>query len=371
MSRPVWPWRLAAAEGVATARTGRWASAIVVVVLAWLCAAPGAVDAITVDRLVKGEQAWIAAGAFVYRVQGATTSGLTNPVPAGACDRLAQTDGIDAAFAARRDTTPARTTAAPGGRISLIHVSPGALGFLAAASHPHGVALVTEELAERIGVTDGDPIQLLTTPDGATPADTPTVLTTRVVPTDQLGTDLAGTILVPGAPEERADLCLVRTHPSHAAAVEDLLPSALAWDGTPARATPLLIDSPFTIDYTTAYDTRALRWAWIATAVLAALVWALVQWTRRSYLAIYATFGMPAASRLIMTMTEWITLTALGGLWGWSLGVVGALAAGTTPAQALSQVTWHTTLTLLGASTLVVLIGLRPTGTLLDQLKDR
>ncbi|NCD19341.1 MAG: hypothetical protein EOL89_05095 [Actinobacteria bacterium] len=147
MSRPVWPWRLAAAEGVATARTGRWASAIVVVVLAWLCAAPGAVDAITVDRLVKGEQAWIAAGAFVYRVQGATTSGLTNPVPAGACDRLAQAEGIDAAFAARRDTTPARTTAAPGGRISLIHVSPGALGFLAAASHPHGVALVTEELA--------------------------------------------------------------------------------------------------------------------------------------------------------------------------------------------------------------------------------
>jgi hypothetical protein len=34
-------------------------------------------------------------------------------------------------------------------------------------------------------------------------------------------------------------------------------------------------------------------------------------------------------------------------------------------------VTFHTVLTVLGASIIVVLLGLRPTGTLLNALKDR
>lgn len=64
-------------------------------------------------------------------------------------------------------------------------------------------------------------------------------------------------------------------------------------------------------------------------------------------------------------------LAALGLLWGWGLGVVGALALGARVEQAVSLVSFHAVLTVMGASVVVILLGLRPTGTLLNALKDR
>ena len=97
----------------------------------------------------------------------------------------------------------------------------------------------------------------------------------------------------------------------------------------------------------------------------------MLQWFRRSQVAIYATFGMRAASRLVMQTAEWGVLAALGLLWGWALGVVGALALGARWEQAVSLVSFHAVLTVAGASLVVILLGLRPTGTLLNALKDR
>jgi hypothetical protein len=53
------------------------------------------------------------------------------------------------------------------------------------------------------------------------------------------------------------------------------------------------------------------------------------------------------------------------------VGVVGALALGAHAAQAVELVTFHGLLTVIGATALVVLLGLRPAGTLLNALKDR
>mgnify|MGYP005629040389 CR=1 FL=1 len=52
-------------------------------------------------------------------------------------------------------------------------------------------------------------------------------------------------------------------------------------------------------------------------------------------------------------------------------GILSSIAWGARAPQALSAVSFHTLLTVLGASVLVVLLGLRPTGTLLNALKDR
>jgi len=49
----------------------------------------------------------------------------------------------------------------------------------------------------------------------------------------------------------------------------------------------------------------------------------------------------------------------------------GTVALGARVTQALTQVTAHALLVVLGASVIVVLLGFRPTGTLLNALKDR
>lgn len=371
VSRQPWPPRLAIAEGLATARTGRWTSLLVVVVVAWLCAAPGAADAVVVSDLVRQEQAWVQAGAFVYRVEGSAPDGVRNPVPVGACERLAQADGVQGAFSARRDQANARLARVPGGQVSLVHVSPGAVGFFGSTDDPRGVALLTAGLAERTGSVEGEPVRVLRSAGpGAAPTSSD-LLRVRVVPTTQLGEDYDGVLMVPTALEQTADACFVRTDPAHAAAVEELLPSALAWDGLPAKAASRLFEGEFTVDFTTAYQDRTLRWGWLACGLLGGLVWALVQWFRRSQTAIYATFGMRAAPRLLMSAAEWVVLGVWGGIWGWSLGVAGALALGAASAQAVRQVTWHTALTLVVATAVAVVVGVRPTGTLLHQLKDR
>jgi len=72
-----------------------------------------------------------------------------------------------------------------------------------------------------------------------------------------------------------------------------------------------------------------------------------------------------------MQVSERGVLAGLGLLWGWAIGVVGAAALGARVTQALTQVTAHALLVALGASVIVVLLGLRTTGTLLSALKDR
>jgi len=168
-----------------------------------------------------------------------------------------------------------------------------------------------------------------------------------------------------------ADACYVRTDAAHHSAVEAALPAYLAHDGMPAIPNPRLFESEFTVDYTTAYEDRLLRWVWLPAAAALGLLWAMLQWFRRSQVAIYATFGMRASSRLVAQVAEWGVLAGLGLVFGWSLGVVGALAMGARWEQALTLVSAHAALTLLGASVVVVLLGLRPTGTLLNALKDR
>lgn len=369
--RRVWPWGLSAREGVATARTGRWTSVLIVVAVAWAVAAPGMADAVGVTRLIESERAWIDAGGYVFVVTGARKDGMDLPVPAQVCDRLSRMDGIDASFALGRSDANGSVSHVPGGRASIYDVSAGAVAFLGAEPDPRGIVIATTGFSERTGVMDGDPVTVVRRAGAANPTGASDLLTARVADTAAIGDEFDGALLVPAQLTDTADACYVRTSAAHHSAVETALPAYLAYDGTPAIPNSRLFESEFTVDYTTAFEDRPLRWLWVPAAALLGLLWAMLQWFRRSHIAVYSTFGMRTPSRLVMQVSEWAVLAGVGTLFGCALGVTGALALRSHAAQALSLVSAHAALTLVGASLIAVLLGLRPTGTLLNALKDR
>lgn len=366
----VWPLGLSAREGVATARNGRWTSLLIMIAVAWTVAA-GAADAVSVTKLVEGERAWIDAGGYVFVVTGARQDGMENPIPADVCDRLARIDGIDGSFALKRGDANGSLSYIPGGRASIYSVSAGAATFLGVAPAATGIVIGTLGFAERTGAHDGDTVRIVQRASFTAAEATSDPLTLRVADSAVMGEEFDGAMLMPGQLSGTADACYVRTDAAHHSAVEAALPSYLAYNGLPAIPNPRLFESDFTVDYTHAFEDRQLRWLWVPCAALLGLLWAMLQWFRRSHVAIYATFGMRAPSRLAMQTAEWGVLAGLGVLAGWALGVVGALALGARADQALTQVSAHALLVVLGASVIVVLLGLRPTGTLLSALKDR
>ncbi len=370
--RRAWPLGLSAREGVATARTGRWTSLLMVVAVAWLIAAPGVTDAVAVTRLIESERAWIDAGGYVFVVTGGREAGGTAaPVPAAVCDSLSRVDGIEDSFALTRTGARGSVGHVPGGQATIYDVSGGVLRFLRLDADPRGVVIATAGFAERTGVADGDPVTVVTRAGSGAAAETSDPLTARVVDAAILGEEYDGALLMPANLTGTAGACFVRTDAAHHAAVEAALPAILSHDGRSAIPNPRLFASEFTVDYTTAFEDRPLRWLWAPGAALLGLLWAMLQWFRRSQVAIYATFGMRAPSRLVMQVSEWAVLAGVGALFGWAIGVTGALALGARSTQALALTSAHAALTLIGATLLVILLGLRPTGTLLNALKDR
>lgn len=368
--RTVWPLGLAAREGAATARHGRWTSLLVVIAIATCIAAPGAADAVAVSDLIAEENAWIDAGGYVLVVSGARVDNSTNPVPAAACDQLMRIDGISASFAILAGSARGAFEHVPGGRAPVYAVSPGATTFLGAPPTLGAPVIVTTGLAQRTGVKDGERVRLIGS-EGLIATGRSEPLTVRVADSNVMGEEYDGALLMPTMLTTDAQTCFVRTDAAHHAAVIAALPTLLAYDGQPAVAQPRLFASEFTVDFTSAYEDRAFRWLWIPSAALLLLVWMITQWFRRSQHAIYATFGMRAAPRLMMQVTEWAILVAIGLPWGWGLGIVWALAVGSRSEPALAMVSFHAVLTVLAASVAVIVVALRPTGTLLDALKDR
>ncbi|MCJ7827017.1 MAG: hypothetical protein MUP36_02105, partial [Demequinaceae bacterium] len=348
MSRPVWPLRLAAREGVDTARTGRWTSLLVVLAVAWASAVPGAADAVGVTQLVEDEHSWVEAGGHVFVVEGARTDGMPNPIPAPACERLNQYEGIDASFALTRTNASGSLSHIPGARPTLYEVTPGVYQFLGLEPDVEGTVIATSGFARRTGVMDGDPAIVIRRAGFGVSAMESDLIRLAVADASIMGEEFDGAFLVPSLVPETANACYVRTDAAHHTAVAAALPGLLSYNGKPAIPNPRLFSGEFTVDYTTAYEDRPLRWVWVATAGALGLLWGIVQWFRRSQIAIYATFGAKAKARLVMQATEWGVLAGIGAVWGWSLGVLGSIAFGARASEALTAVSFHTLLTVLG-----------------------
>ncbi|UZN04082.1 hypothetical protein [Cellulomonas sp. S1-8] len=359
--RRPWPWSLLVAEGVRTARADRWTSAMVVAVVAWVCAGIGAADAVDVSRAVRAEQAWIEAGAYVMRVQGAIRDDDRLPLPAAVCEQLSDVDGVSGAFWATPRSDASSFAHVPGGRFSMVDVSPGVWAFLDVDVPPVPAVVVSEGLARRTGVADGSPVRV----------GESDVVTARTSFVAVLGNDLDGALLVPSGPRERADACFIRTDASHVEGVAELARAALGWEGTDAVVSPRLHGDEFTVDFSRAHEERELRWAWVAGGAFMAVIWALILWFRRGQTAIYATFGVTTARRVVLRVAEWSVLAGPGLLAGWALGCLVALALGADARSALTQTSVQAMAAVSMASALVVLVSVRPAGTLIDQLKDR
>lgn len=364
------PWRVwvATGEGVRSALAGRWLSAASVLLVCWVGAVPGAVDAATVARLVDDEQRFLAAGGNVVVVENREAG-----VPQRACAQLAAADGIAGSTALTRLDEPVTLSAARGGDLAVFAVTSGVWRLLGAEASPTRVGIVPASIAGRVGLADGDWLRLERSPGtrgGWFPDEQMrvTVADTRILSEEYRGL-LLPTVVTAGV---TADACVVAAEPNHLSALKASLPAALASGSGQPVIRERLFTGEFTTDYALSYRQRPLQWAWVAAGCLLGLVWLLVRWVRRGDDALYATLGADAANRLLLLrVTEWVVLAGLGGVWAIALGVAGAMAAGARFSLAATHVVHHVGAALLVATAFVLISQVCRPRSLLADLKDR
>jgi len=362
---------VAAGEGVRSALAGRWVSAVMVLLVCWAGAAPGAADALAVTDLVAQEAEFVAAGGNVLIAVNKEAG-----VPAVACDRLSAGSsagsGVLASAALTRLEEPAMIATAPGGDLAVYAVTSGVWRLLGVASSPWRELILPASIADRLGVVSGDRLRLAASPGTGGALLPPRPLRVTVADAEILGEEYAG-ILLPVAPiaGAAADACVVAADPANLAGIRDALPAALPSRAGRTVVLDRLIAGRFTADYSTAYRGRPLAWAWLAAGSLLGMVWSLLLWLRRGADALYATLGARALSRLALRLAEWSALAVLGGLWGVALGMALAVGFGASFGLALPYVARHVGAMLLVSTALVLLGQLRRPRSLLAELKDR
>lgn len=368
-----WPLGIALREGALNALHGRWTSAIVALAAAWVLAVPAALDAAEVSRLVVAEARHIEAGAYAYAATGATVEGVRNPVPGVACDLLNGVTGVEAAFASSPLERAVEIASMPDYPITGYAVTAGALGFLSVSPSADGTGsvIVSVELAERTGLETGDFTVLREPRFARRGEDAPQAVRVVVADVGALGEIYRGSLLIVSAQIDWASTCFAKTTAQGFASLADYVASSLSYEGSPALPNTLLTSSEFTVDYSTAYQDRPLRFAWAGAAAVLGMLWLMIHWFRRSQRAIYATFDMPHHMRAAMTLSEWFCILIPAAVWAWGLGIAGALAFGARYEQALSLVTSNVALGALGATVIATLVAALPSGNLLADLKDR
>jgi hypothetical protein len=338
-----------------------------VLLICWAGAGPGAVDALAVTDLTAREAEFVAAGGNIVIAVNKDAG-----VSALACDRLAAAPGVIASAALTRLDEPATVAAAPGADLAVFAVTSGIWRLLGVAASPWRDLILPASVADRLGAGEGDWLRLAAAP-GTTGALLPAhPLRATVAEAQVLGEQYTG-ILLPVAPiaDAAADACVVAADPADLAAVRDALPAVLPARDGHTVVLDRLIAGRFTADYSAAYRERPLAWAWSASGAVLGLVWLLLLWLRRGTDALYATLGARATSRLVLRLTEWSILVALGGVWAIALGVAIAVGFGASFPYALVYVTRHVGATLLVSTALVLLGQLRRPRSLLAELKDR
>jgi len=372
----VWPISLSIQEGLANARAGRWLSLGIVASVAWLTAGVGIANALDVQRLVTAERSWIDAGGYTFVVEAppsndGSASLDAATLDAAACDSLESVEGIDGSFAIAYTQVTLEPASAPGTAATVFAVSPGVYEFLGATPVDSAAVILTQGANDRTGLVNGEYTVFTSTSWDDSMAPERAVATVVLADTTMLGEQHQGTYLVPGLLPHGADACYVRTDAAHVDAVERYLASALGQGGNPAIVRPRLSANTYGVDFATAYQGRVLQWSWLAGGLVLAAIWAIVQWMRRTRMAIYATFGAAPRARLAMQFTEWVILGGIGAAWGWGIGMAFSLGLGVEPAIALGQVSGQILALWFVTSLGALLIGLLPVGTLLDALKDR
>ena len=364
----VWPPALAIREGLATTLASSWQGAIRVATTAGVVITAGLGNAIDVAALASSEKRWIDDGGYVLVVEPGPDQ--MGGIAASACDRLTSIDGIDGAFAVSTTDLVATASSAPGSRASLTRVSPGIYGFFNIEAAEGARIIATPGVVGQTGLTTGESSQITAAAlDGSLTLEAAMVRVT-VVDSPVLAEGIAGAYLSADLLQGDANQCYVRTGAAHHETLRGYLETSLGGDG-PALVRPRLSTDTHGVNFETAYADRPLRWAWLAGALVLTAIWGIVGHTRRTHAAIYATFGVHAKARLVMNMTEWLAVSGVGTVWGWSIALTFSIGQGVDPGTALPQVTFQALALWCCFGIGATLISLWPVGTLLDALKER
>lgn len=370
-AEPVWPLRLAVAEGVANARSGRWTSVVLLLATAWVVAGVGVSSAVEVGNLVRAEQEWIDAGGYTLVVEPGRQDG-TEGIDVLGCSDLADVEGVRGSFAVRTTLSALEPVGVPGNRRTLIEVSPGIHDFFDIAAPTGSAVLATAETVDPLGLADGDRVVLHETSFDGTRSAASAEAQVQVITGPALGADLAGAWLVPGLSTGEATQCYVSSDAAHIDAIRVYASEVLASsDGAPALVRPRLSESSYGIDFSSVYAQRPLIWSPVAGGAILAVLWGLLRWTRRARMAIYATFGAHRRALVVVQVAEWTVLSSVATAWGWAIALTCAVAFAPDLSTTVLQVTGNAVLTWVVASLGAVVVGLLPVGTLLDALKDR
>lgn len=362
-----WRTGVAVGEGVRSALAWRWLSALLVLLVCWVGASSGALDAVTVARLVADEQRFLDAGGSVVIVENHEAG-----VPAAGCEQLAHVDGVYGSAALTHVGEPATVSGARGGDLPVFAASGDLWRLLRVEGSDSRSGIVSAAFAARLGWVDGDWVQFERSPGtrGEWLPTSPmriTVADTRILGDEYTGVIFPAVATVHGT----ADACVIAADPARLPALVGALPAVLATGYGQVVVRDRLITGEFAADYSGAYHERPLRWAWAVAGGLLGMVWFLLRWMRRSDDALYATMGADAVTRLVIRGTEWFVVAGLGGGWAIVLGVVTAMVADAPFSLAATYVTRHVVAALLTATAVVLLVQARRPRSVLADLKDR
>ncbi|WP_217615151.1 hypothetical protein [Cellulomonas sp. GbtcB1] len=369
----VWPDRLAAAEGLANARNGRWTSVLLVLVASWLVGSSGAANALEVGRLVSVEREWVAAGGRTFVVEPSDPS-ERGGIDVALCDRLVDVDGVTGSFSTLSTSAAAAPRSAPGHRATIVQVSPGVHRFFDVTAARGAGVIATSEMVARTGVRDGEVVTLdISAFDGAVlPATATATAELRVLDSPALAADLREAWLVPELLAGAASRCYVATDAAHLSSVQAHLGQALAaHDGTPAVVRPRLAGSTYGLELAGAYAQRPLAGASVFGGAMLTVLFIVVRWHHRGQWAVYRTFGAHRRALLLIQLAEWLVLTAVGCAWGWATSVALGIGQAVDVHVVVVQATAHAAVTWASGTLGVIAAAMLPTGTLLDTLKDR
>jgi len=139
---------------------------------------------------------------------------------------------------------------------------------------------------------------------------------------------------------------------------------------TSQRGVPI---GEFTEDPVTAVLTRPTRWSWLAGASLISAFYAVVLWTRRSEMAMYALVNTRKFERSLILLTEWTCLVLAAALIGFVAASSTIMVIDRSTSDSVLIMGIASSLLMAGVATLAVasLVVLSSRGSVIDQLRDR
>lgn len=270
-------------------------------------------------RLARDQQVH---GLNVFRYAAPDGSKL----PASGCQALADSSAVVSAGGLALAGVD-HLTKAPGDPVSVYSTTGAFARVIDPATAAGWGGAVSASFATREGLETGHRYQLLRfgSIDVASTVDT------------SLRFAAASSAIFVPTPVADVDECWAELVPSAADQAQAIGTTALAGRGDAPVATRVLSIDDFTTSPAGLFESRASRFAWMWSAVVAAVVWGLLLWTRRSELSLYRALGVSRGQLTYMQLVEGLAVAAVAT----ALAALVTVIAGAPDNAALRAALWH------------------------------